>query len=311
MPQCGASQAEAGKDMTASLQSELANATSNAHSLQQAAEGLTGQLTTARAEVTQLSDEVATLQQQAKHDRQASEMTLKAELSQKERSWKTAMQQAVSAAVADGSARDNALRSCLRAELEAAAQQERETLKRASAAAMSQQEVDWQSQMASLRDAHAEVLAKQAAEFEARHAQQSQQAAAETQESLAANASKLHQLHAAAVAQQAQDEAQQLADCRQRCALCCTVSANGGMKRLAVGRVTRIQAMACVAWAASCGSFEHLNLVASHVYVHTTCMCIVDVCSVMAHTTSAALLLGPSRHKHAILTQDHICPFST
>ena len=209
--------------MTASLQAELASASSNAHSLQQAAEGLTSQLATARAEVTQLSDEVAMLQQKAKQDRQASEMTLKAELGQKEHSWKAAMQQAVAAAVADGSARDDALRSCLRAELEAAAQQERESLKRASTAAMSQQEADWQSQMASSRDAHAEVLAKQAAEFEARHAQQAQQAAAETQESLAANASKLHQVHAAAVAQQAQHEAQQLADCRQRCVLCYTV----------------------------------------------------------------------------------------
>ncbi|KAA6418694.1 MAG: hypothetical protein FRX49_11347 [Trebouxia sp. A1-2] len=129
-------QAEAGKDMTASLQAELASATSNAHSLQQAAAGLTDQLTTARAEVLQLSDEVAMLQQQAKQNRQTSEMTLKAELSQKERSWKAAMQQAVAAAVADGSARDDALRSCLRAELEAAAQQERESLKRAGTAAM-------------------------------------------------------------------------------------------------------------------------------------------------------------------------------
>ncbi len=223
MPQCGASQAEAGRDMTASLQAELASATSNADSLQQAAEGLTDQLTTARAEVTQLSDEVAMLQQQAKQDRQASEMTLKAELSQKERSWKAAMQQAVAAAVADGSARDDALRSCLRAELEGAAQQERESLKRASTAAMSQQEANWQSQMASLRDAHAVILARQAAEFEAKQTQQAQQAAAETQESLAANVSKLHEIHAAAVAQQAQHEAQQLADCRQRCALCCTV----------------------------------------------------------------------------------------
>ena len=236
--------------MTASLQAELASATSNADSLQQAAEGLTGQLTTARAEVTQLSDEVAMLQQQAKQDRQASERTLKAELGQKERSWKAAMQQAVAAAVADGSARDDALRSCLRAELEAAAQQERESLKRASAAAMSQQEADWQSQMVSLHDVHAEALAKQAAEFEARHAQQEEQAAAETQESLAANASKLHQVHAAAVAQQAQHEAQQLADCRQRYALCCTVQADIGIRKLAVGRLTRIQAMTCVAWAA-------------------------------------------------------------
>lgn len=209
--------------MTASLQAELASATSNAHSLQQAAAGLTDQLTTARAEVLQLSDEVAMLQQQAKQNRQTSEMTLKAELSQKERSWKAAMQQAVAAAVADGSARDDALRSCLRAELEAAAQQERESLKRAGTAAMGQQEAGWQSQMASLRDAQAEALARQAAEFEARHAQQAQQAAADTQERLAANASKLHQLHAAAVAQQAHHEAQQLSDCRQRCALCCTV----------------------------------------------------------------------------------------
>ena len=209
--------------MTASLQAELASATSNADSLQQAAEGLTDQLTTARAEVTQLSDEVAMLQQQAKQDRQASEMTLKAELSQKERSWKAAMQQAVAAAVADGSARDDALRSCLRAELEGAAQQERESLKRASTAAMSQQEANWQSQMASLRDAHAVILARQAAEFEARHARQAQQAAADTQERLAANASKLHQIHATAVAQQAQHEAQQQSDCRQRCAFCCTV----------------------------------------------------------------------------------------
>lgn len=223
MLQCGASQAEAGNGMAASLQAELASATSNADSLQQAAEGLTGQLTTARAEVAQLSDEVAMLQKQAKQDRQASEMTLKAELGQKECSWKAAMQQAVAAAVADGSARDDALRSCLRAELEAAAQQELGSLERASAAAMSQQEADWQSQMASLRDTHAEVLVKQAAEFEARHGQQAQQAAADTQERLAANASKLHQVHAAAVAQQAQHEAQQLADCRQRCALCCTI----------------------------------------------------------------------------------------
>lgn len=205
----------------ASLGTQLASATGNAHSLQQATATLTQQLTAARAEVAQLSGEVATLQQQTQQDRQSSEAALKEELRQKDRSWKAAMQQAVATALADSSARDDALRKCLHAELEAAAQRERETLKRDSSAALSQHAAEWQSKMISLREEHLLTLASQAADLEAKHAEQAQQAAAEAQEDLVANMSKLRAAHDVTVAQQAQHATQQLAECKQRYTLAC------------------------------------------------------------------------------------------
>jgi len=213
---CADVQAQTGKDTTASLQAQLGSATCNAEELQQAINALTDQLTSATADVARLNGQVATLQLRAEQERQSLVAGVKEQLSQKDRSWKAAMQQAVAVAVADSSARDDALRSCLRAELEAAAQQEREKLKRDSSAAVSQQEAESRSQMASLRDEHAAALASLAAEFEAKHAQQARQTAVEAQKDLAANASKLQEAQTAALAQQAQDAAWQLSECKQR-----------------------------------------------------------------------------------------------
>lgn len=161
--------------------------------------------------------QVEAVRQQAQQDMHAAHAAFKSDLTQKEHSWKAAM----ATAVADHAARDAALRKCLRAEVEAAAQQDKENLKRDSSAAMSQQAAEWQAQMSQVHAEHAAAMAQQAAEFESKHAQQAQHAAAEAQQSLATHASTLERAHAAALAKQDEDNAKQLSDCKQRYTLMC------------------------------------------------------------------------------------------
>ena len=214
-------QAQSGEATSASLQAELASATSQAAKLQQSVDSLDQELSTARAEASDLSCQVAAVRQQAQQDMQAADAAFKSDLGQQERKWKAAMATAVATAVADQTARDEALRKCLRAEVEAAAKREEENLKKDSTAAMSQQAADWQAQMSQLRAEHAVALAQQAVEIESKHAQQAQHAAAEAQQGLTAHASKLQQAHTAALAKQAEQNAEQLADCKQRYILGC------------------------------------------------------------------------------------------
>ena len=170
------------------------------------------ELSAARSEASDMKCQVEMGRQQAQQDKQVAHAAFKSELIQKERSWKAAM----ATAVADHAARDEALRKCLHAEVEAAAQQDKENLKRESGAAMSQQAAEWQAQMSQVRAEHAAALAQQAAELETQHAQQVQHAAAEAQQGLAASARQLLQAHAAALAKQAEQSAEQLSDCKLR-----------------------------------------------------------------------------------------------
>ena len=210
-------QAQAAEKATASLQAQLDSATSEATNLQQASDTLTTQLAAAQAEMDRLNGQVDSMAQQAQHDRQAAATALKEELNSKDKSWKAAMQQATTAALADSSARDEALRKVLRAELEAAAQHERELLKQGSSVAMNQLAAEWQARMASQQAEHAEALSSQAAALEAQHAQQAQQAAVQAEEDLKASTSSLQEAHKAQLAQQAQHAAQQLHSSKQRC----------------------------------------------------------------------------------------------
>lgn len=194
------------------MQSQLASANSQASKLQRTTDALNQELDTARAEAHQLQSQLAALQRQSKHDMHAADAAFKSDLAQKERSWKVAM----ATAVADHTARDEALRKCLRAEVEAAAKQDRENLEKDSNLAMTQQAAEWQAKVSELHAEHAAALASQAAEFEAKHAEQAQQASAEAQDSLAAGVSQLRQEYAAAVAKQVQQSAEQLAECKQR-----------------------------------------------------------------------------------------------
>ena len=175
-------------------------------------DSLEQELSAARTEASELKCKDETGRQQAQQDMQAAHAAFKSEMTQKERNWKAAM----ATAVADHAARDEALRKCLRAEVEAAAQQDKENLKRDSSAAMSQQAAEWQAQMSQVHAEHAAALAQQAAELESRHAQQAQHAAAEAQQGLAASASQLQHQHAAALAKQAEQKAEQLSDCKLR-----------------------------------------------------------------------------------------------
>ena len=180
-------------------------------------DSLEQELSAARTEASDLKCQVEAGRQQAQQDMQAAHTALQSEMTQKERSWKAAM----ATAVADHAARDEALRKCLRAEVEAAAQQDKETLKKDNSAAMSQQAAEWQAQMSQLRAEHAAALAQQAAELESEHAQQAQHAAAEAQQGLVASASQLQQAHAAALAKHAEQSAEQLSGCKLRYSLVC------------------------------------------------------------------------------------------
>lgn len=207
-----ASQAQSGKAAASSFQVQLASATDQVTQLQQSVGSLEQGLSAANSEASHLKSQVEAVQQQAQQDMLAAHAAFKSDLTQKERSWKAAM----ATAVADHAARDEALRKCLRAEVEAAAQQDKENLKRDSSAAMGQQAAEWQAQMSQVLAEHAAAMAQQAAEFESKHAQQAQHAAAEAQQSLATNANKLEQAHAAALAKQDEDDAKQLSDWKQR-----------------------------------------------------------------------------------------------
>lgn len=209
---CCDHQAQTGQATTASLQSELASATSQATKLQQTVKSVERELSAARAEASDSKSQVEAVRQQAQQDMQVADAAFKSELAQMQRKW----QVATATAVADQAARDDALRQCLRAEVEAAAQQDKENLKKDSGAAMSLQAAEWQAQLSQLHAEHAAALAQQAAELESKHAQQAQHAAAEAQQGLAANASKLQQAHTAALAKQAEQSAEQLADCKRR-----------------------------------------------------------------------------------------------
>lgn len=208
----GALQAQSGKATVSSFQAQLANATDQVTQLQQSVDSLGQGLSAAQSEASNLKCHVDALRQQAQQDMHAAHAAFKSDLTQKERSWKAAM----ATAVADHAARDEALRKCLRAEVEAAAQQDKENLKRDSSAAMGQQAAEWQAQMLQVLAEHAAAMAQQAAEFESKHAQQAQHTAAQAQQSLAANANKLEQAHAAALAKQDEESAKQLSDCKQR-----------------------------------------------------------------------------------------------
>ena len=179
-------------------------------------------LSAAGTEASELKYQVEAGRQQAQQDMQAAHAAFKSELTQKECNWKAAM----ATAVADHAARDEALRKCLRAEVEAAAQQDKENLKRESSAAMSQQAADWQAQMSQMCAEHAASLAQQVAESESKHAQQAQHAAAKAQQDLDAHASKLQQAHAAALAKQAEQSTAQLTDCKQRYTFKCLLTAS-------------------------------------------------------------------------------------
>ena len=213
---CGDCQASSSKETTAELQTQLAAATSQAIILQQATDVLNRELSSAKAQVSQLKSQIVAVQQQSQHDRQAADAAAKSELALKERSWKVAMATAVATAVADHTSRDEALRKCLRAEVEAAAKQDKENLKNDSSAAMQQQAAEWQAQLAELRAENAAALLRQAANLETKYAQQAQHAAAEAEQFQAASLDKLEQSHTAAMAQQAQHATEQLADCKQR-----------------------------------------------------------------------------------------------
>lgn len=180
-------------------------------------DSLKQELSAARTEASDSKSQGEARQQQAQQDMQAAHAAFKSELTQKERSWKAAM----ATAVADHAARDEALRKCLRAEVEAAAQQDKENLKRDSSAAMRQQAAEWQMQMSQVRAEHAAALAQQAAELKSQHAQQAHHAAAEAQQGLAASARQLLQSHSAALAKQAEQSAEQLSDCKSRYTLLC------------------------------------------------------------------------------------------
>lgn len=209
---CRDHQAQTGQATTASLQSELAAATSQATKLQQTVDAVERELSAARAEASDSKSQVEAVRQHAQQEMQVANAAFKSELAQKQRQWKVS----TAAAVADQAARDDALRKCLHAEVEAAAQQDKESLKKDSSAAMSQQAAEWQAQLSQLHAEHDAALAHQAAEFESKHAQQAQHAAADAQQGLEANASKLQQAYTAALAKQAEQSAEQLADCKRR-----------------------------------------------------------------------------------------------
>ena len=220
-----ACQAKSGKATISSVQAQLASAAKQVTQLQESVDSLEQESTAARTEASESKCQVEAGRQQAQQDMQVAHAAFKSELMQKERSWKEAM----ATAVADHAARDEALRKCLRAEVEAVAQQDKENLKRDSNAAMSQQAAEWQAQMSQMCAKHAAALAQQVAEIESKHAQQAQHDEAKAQQDLNVHASKLQQAHAAALEKQAEQSDAQLSDCKQRYPFkCLLITAQAG-----------------------------------------------------------------------------------
>lgn len=209
-------QEQATKAKLASMQTQLDTLSSSHHSTEEAKHLLSSQLASAQAEVAALTASLSSLQQQTQHDKFDSAAEFEQRISKQEQEWRKATNNAVATALADQAARDEALRQCLRTELAAAAQQEREGLKRDSSAAMAQQEAAHQLQLATLQQQHSGALSKQAEQFGSRLAQHAQQAAAQSSDALAADAARLQQAHMAESSKQAEKAAEQLEVCKRK-----------------------------------------------------------------------------------------------
>ena len=84
---CGGHQAQTGQATTASLQTELASATSQATKLQQTVNSLEQELSAARAQASDLRSEVEAMRQQAQQDMQDAGAAFNSELAQTECKW--------------------------------------------------------------------------------------------------------------------------------------------------------------------------------------------------------------------------------